>query len=131
MSKNSFELSYRQKIVSWLLRVGVSFTFLYAAYSGYVSPSMWVGYVPDLPVPIDSSVLLQLWGAFEVLFALWLLSGWRIYYPALVLAFVTGLLMVFNLSQFSILFRDVTIIFASLALIVLHYPYNLRQSKSR
>lgn len=122
MPANFSAFSYRQKAVSWLLRVGVSFTFLYAAYSGLTQPSLWVGYIPDSPIPIDASVLLQIWGAFEAIFALWLLSGWRIYVPAAVLALATVLLMVFNLSQFSVLFRDVTIIFASIALVVLHYP---------
>lgn len=113
--------SGQRKVISWLLRIGIAFTFLYAAYSGFVSPSLWVGYIPDLPLEIEQAVLLQLWGAFEVILALWLLSGWQVHLPAIGLAIATSLLMLLNLSQFSVLFRDVTIIFASLALVVLHY----------
>lgn len=112
----------RQFLVFLLLRVGVAFSLLYAAYSGFVNPSAWVGYVPDLPFGIEREVALQIWGGVETVLGLWLLSGWRIFIPSLVTALAIAAVTLINLSQFSVLFRDVSIALASAALALWSWP---------
>ena len=109
-------------IIHLLLRAGLAFALLYAAYGGFVNQSLWIGYLPSETLGIARETLLHLWGIGEVILAVWLFSGWRIWYPALIST--VGLLAIvgFNFSQLSVLFRDVALAFSAVALVVWHTP---------
>ena len=104
----------------FLLRLGLAGVFAYAAVAATHQPDKWVG---DLPLflrhLLPASLLLAGFSAFQAALAAWLLSGWRARYAALVTAVVTVAIMALNLGALDITFRDVAIIFAACALVVL------------
>jgi uncharacterized membrane protein YphA (DoxX/SURF4 family) len=102
---------------SWLLRLGLAFVFGYVAIASLVHPNDWVGYLPQqLKTIIPALTLLKLFSIYEILLALWLLSGKFVKIAALVTAMTLAGIVVTNPSQFAITFRDVGLIFAALAL---------------
>ena len=107
-----------------LLRIGVAFALLYPPVAALFEPVLWVGYFPQFTsaLPVSYIVLLHMFGAVETVAALWILSGWRIFYPSLFAAVLLLLITAFNFSQFSILFRDVALAFAALSLALWNYP---------
>lgn len=111
-----------------LLRLGVAFAFVYPAISALSEPYTWLGYMPPFVLALAASlgvsdmVVLHLFGVLEVVVALWILSGWRIFWPAL---FASGLLLAIvalNWSEFPILFRDVSLAAMSFALALMNWP---------
>ena len=111
-----------------LLRIGVAFAFLYPPIDAIIDPASWLGYFPSfvtnlfhivsLPLKLSDVVLLHGFGLFEIALALWLLFGKRVRVPAILMAVILFVIVGFNLdaSNFSVLFRDVSIAFAALAL---------------
>lgn len=110
----------KTKIALWCLRIGIAFTFLYAAIDGFINPDAWIGFLPQFMTSIiPGTALLPMFSVYEVLLGLWLLSGWKSFWPALLSA-ATMLGIIFSdFSVFLITFRDVAILGASLALAAL------------
>jgi uncharacterized membrane protein YphA (DoxX/SURF4 family) len=102
------------------LRIGLAFAFLYPALNALGNPDSWIGYFPPflLNVGIPAEVLLHGFGLVEVVVALWLLSGWKLVWPSLLAAVMLAGIVIFNLAQFEVLFRDVAIAAAALALAI-------------
>ena len=99
-----------------LLRVGLALVFLYPAIAAFLEPQNWIGF---LPVFIATNEALFAFGVFEIILALWLLSGFRVGIAALISgALVLGIVLT-NFGALDIVFRDIPIIFASAALYVL------------
>jgi uncharacterized membrane protein YphA (DoxX/SURF4 family) len=117
-----------------LLRASLAFAFLYPAIDALFDPTTWLGYFPSVvtnlfhvisvPLKLSDVVLLHGFGLFEVVLALWVIFGKRIRIPALLMAAVLFAIVLFNLdpSNFSVLFRDVSLAFASLALALFSPP---------
>ena len=61
-------------------------------------------------------VLLHAFGAVEIIIALWLLSGWKIFWPALAATAILLVIVVANPHEFPILFRDLSLAGLTLAL---------------
>lgn len=103
----------------WALRIAVAGSFVYPAINALFDPYAWIGYFPsfvtDMVTP-HSILLLHTFGVVEILLALWLLLGTRIRIPALIMAGMLGAIVLFNLGQFQVLFRDLSIALATLAL---------------
>ncbi len=115
MGQSSFK---KTNLTSILLRVGLATVFTYAAISALKNPQDWIGYLPQFAKDqIAGNTLLHIFSAYELALALWLLSGKYIKYAALLSALTFSGIVVFNLSLFAITFRDVALIFASLALV--------------
>jgi uncharacterized membrane protein YphA (DoxX/SURF4 family) len=106
------------KTANLLLRIGVAFAFIYAGISGLVNPDSWIGYFPTF---LQSNTILIVWGIVEVILGLWILSGRNIFIPALLGGLSMIGVIIFNWSQMDILFRDVTIMLAALALAIEAY----------
>lgn len=107
----------RAEATSWFLRAGLAFVFVYAAVASLVDPLAAATYFPaQLPSHLVVDVLVPAFAAYEIGLALALLSG-RFTYPAAVLAAMTlaGIIVV-NADAFSVLFRNVAIACAALAL---------------
>ena len=102
----------------WLLRIAVALAFVYPPLHALSNPDSWIGYFPQflLNTGLPPLVLLHAFGVIEIIIAVWILSGWRIEWPATVAALMLAAIVVFNGNQFEILFRDVSIALACLAL---------------
>src|SRR3989338_11168802 len=98
------------KTSSLLLRIALSFAFLYPAYGFWTNPSDWLGYISAFVrnIGISQDVLLILISGFHLVLALWILSGWRIFLPSLIATVFLGSVVYFNWNQLDILFRDIS-----------------------
>jgi uncharacterized membrane protein YphA (DoxX/SURF4 family) len=113
----------RERTVDLILRVGLAFAFLYPPLDAIADPYSWIGYFPSFVHGIlPDMVLLHAFGALEIVIALWLLSGWKVFWPALAALVLLLAIVVFDSSDFQILFRDVAIASIALALMVWHAP---------
>ena len=101
-----------------LLRLAIAFAFLYVAYGFWTHSSNWVGYLPAFVkgLGLGENVLIMLFAGFHLIIGLWILSGWRIFIPSLLAAVFLGAIVYFNLNQLNVLFRDVSLALAALAL---------------
>lgn len=109
--------------VDWVLRAGVAFAFIYPPFNALSDPNSWVGYFPPFVLGVvTDQTLLHLFGVVEVALALWILSGWRVWLPASLAAAMLLGIVAFNIPQFQVLFRDISIAAAALALALMHYP---------
>ncbi len=100
--------------------MGLVFVFIYAALEMFFIPDSMIKYVPAMVssiVPID--LFLQFFGGFEILLAFWLLSGWWSRVAAWIAFIILVLITVTNVAFFPVLFRNVAISCAALALAAL------------
>lgn len=108
------------KLASFLLRTGLGIVFLYAALASLLEPDSWIGFLPAVARKvIDPGFLLKLFSAYEILLALWLMSGKETFHAALLAAATMFAIVVQNIGLLDNLFRDVAIFFAALALAAL------------
>lgn len=101
------------KKVYLLLRVGVAFAFIYPAISAFVNPTNWIGFLPAF---IATETFLIVWGVIEIILGLWILSGKKIFIPSVLASLALLGVIVLNFSQMDIIFRDITILFTTVAL---------------
>lgn len=107
----------------FLLRLAVASAYFYPPLAAIVAPDSWIGYVPPFLLDAAGSydlVMLHVFGAAEFLLALWLLLGKRIFIPSVLAGLGLLGIVLFNLSQFDVLFRDVAVAFAAFALAAMH-----------
>lgn len=110
----------KNKLAVWFLRIGLIFVYMYATIEIYLSPDNFLKYVPSFMlelVPID--LFLFAFGVFEIALSIWLLTGWKGEYAAIVSFLMMVGIVAFNGEYFQILFRNVAIGFGSLALAAL------------
>lgn len=111
------------RAVNLLLRIGVAFAFLFPALNAFFDPYSWIGYFPSfLEELIPDTILLHLFGVFQIVIGFWILSGRRIFIPSLIATVLLGLIVLFNLGDFQELFRDLSIMATALALTLLNRP---------
>lgn len=109
--------------VDIFLRLGVAFAFLFPAINAVFDPYSWLGYLPGVLRDLAPElVLLHVFGFIEVVIAVWILSGRRIFFPTVFACVILVLIILLNIGDFQVLFRDVSILFMALALAVLHRP---------
>ena len=117
-----------QRVAEIILRIGVAFAFLFPPIDAMVNPYSWIGYFPAfLKGFVPDLVLLQTFGMIEIVIALWILSGWRIFVPSLI---ATGMLLAivfFNRADFEVLFRDLSIAAMTLSLAVVSWDHEFRR----
>lgn len=108
-----------------VLRIGLAFVLLYPPLNALIDPLAWIGYFPPfIKGFVPDIFLLHAFGVVEIVLAIWLLSGWKIFWPSLA---ATGMLLgivVFNLSNFQVLFRDISLAAMALALSMLSYGHD-------
>lgn len=118
----------RHRIANLLVRAGVAFAFAYPPYAALSDPTSWLGYFPPFMLAqaaqwgVPALALLHAFGALEVVIALWILSGWRIFIPSLVAAALLVAIIAFGYNDFEVLFRDAAIAAAALSLAVVNWP---------
>lgn len=93
-----------------LERAGLAFAFLYPPIDALFEPYSWLGYIPSFARGyVPDLALLHAFGALEVVLALWILSGRRIFWPSLLSGCILLFIVATNLSGFEVVFRDLTI----------------------
>ena len=105
------------KTVSLLLRIGIAFTFFYAATQTMLHPDDWIWFFPTfLRDLIPHQLLLTGFSLYEILLGILLLTGWQLLYSASLVAVTVLGIILFNLADPDIIFRDVAIFFTAVAL---------------
>lgn len=109
-----------QKLASLILRIGLAFVFGYAAISALIIPEAWIGFYPQfIRNIVPDQILLYSHSFGEIFLAVWLLSGKKTFYAAVLSAvWILGIILG-TLNVFLITFRDVAILFSAGALAVL------------
>ncbi len=102
---------------SLLLRVAIAIAFLYPPIDSIFHPQAWLGYFPPFMLGhVSDTVMLVGWGIIEVVIALWILSGKRIFWPSIAATVLLALIVAFNIPLMQIVFRDISLALAAAAL---------------
>ena len=102
---------------SFLIRAGLAFAFVYVALVAFLDPQSWIGFYPSiLSNSIPSSIFLPIFSTAELVLAAWLLSGFKIRLAGASSALALFGIAAFNTAQMDIVFRDISLAFAALAL---------------
>lgn len=100
-----------------ILKLGVAFAFLYSAVSSLVDPSAWIGFAPQwIEIVLPKELFLMFFSLFEIALAGALLILKRPFYPAILAAATLFGIVLFNIGALDIVFRDISIGLAALAL---------------
>lgn len=116
----------------FILRAGAAFAFLYPAVNAWFEPFTWLGYVPPFALSLAHSlglsdmVFLHAFGAVEIIIALWVLSGKKIFWPAALATIMLLAIVAVNLQDFEVLFRDLSIAALTLGLAMMNVPQRHR-----
>ena len=105
-----------------LLRIGIAFTLVYAAVSSFLDPVAWGGFIPvwlNNLNPLGDEILLIGISIAEIVLAALILFQKRPYGASVLAAVFFAAVVVFNFGALDILFRDIGLVFAALALAVL------------
>lgn len=102
-----------------ILRVGIAFVFIYAAVASFLTPNAWIGFFPqEMRGIVPDETLLFGFSIFELILGVWLLSGFKLFYASVLASLATLGIIVTNLGAMDIIFRDVTILAACIALAI-------------
>ncbi|HEY4526383.1 MAG TPA: hypothetical protein VJK53_00805 [Candidatus Paceibacterota bacterium] len=113
-----------------ILRMGLAFAFLYPPINALFDPNSWIGYFPQFLRGVGSDlVLLHAFGAVEIIIALWILSGWNIFWPSVAAALILLSIVAFDFSEFQVVFRDLSIAAIAIALAIQNRPPLFRNSE--
>ncbi len=109
------------KLPSFLLRVGIALTLLYAATAAFLDPTSWVGYLPAwVRSLVPAGPLLATFSILEIALGLWLISGKQPRLAGMAAAATLFAITVANIQELDIVFRDIGLLAASLAIVALH-----------
>lgn len=109
-----------ERIATFFLQAGLAFVLFYAAISSLYEPDAWISYIPSFTtsiIPANASLVAV--SFFQIILGVWLLSGIYARYAALVTTALIAGLVIFNLNELIITFRDTGLILAALALFFL------------
>ncbi|MEK6904275.1 MAG: hypothetical protein AABW87_01650 [Nanoarchaeota archaeon] len=105
---------------SFFLRIGLAFVFIYVAISAFFYPETWIGFLPDfLGSSVTKGYFLLAHDAFGIGLGLWLLSGKKTFYAAVISSVALAVIVLTNLGSLLIVFRDIGLFFAAVALAIL------------
>lgn len=107
----------KERVISLLLRIGLAAVFGYAGVAAFLQPDSWIGYLPEfLRESFDPRFLLSAFSSAELVLAIWLLSGRFQFMAGIMSALAILGILTFNLALLDVVFRDIAIFFAALAL---------------
>ena len=98
------------------LRLGLAFVFLYAAVSSFLHPETFAAYFPTFLPSSWATELLPVFGVYEVVLGVALMAGRQTYRAAVLSALTLVAIVAANPDAFEVLFRNVAIACAALAL---------------
>ena len=106
----------KEKSISLILRIGLAFTFIYVAISSFINPTSWLGFFPKF---LQKEIILTIFSIYEIFIGLWLITNKKIFYASILSSITLFGIIIFNLGAMDIIFRDVAILFAAIALAIL------------
>lgn len=110
---------FNDHITNLLIRIGVAFAFLYPPIDALFDPYSWLGYFPKfMHGIIPDMVLLHSFGTIEILIAFWIISGKKIFLPSAIATFILTGIILFDIQDFQIVFRDIPIAIMSAVLAI-------------
>lgn len=100
-----------------LLRFGLAFVFIFAAFSAFHRPDEWIGYIPHFTTSlVDAKVSLDIVSILQLVVAALLIVGYYVRYAALLGALLLLGIIVGNPHAWLTTFRDVGLLCMALAL---------------
>ncbi len=117
----------RLPLAELLLRAALAFAFLYPPINALFDPYAWSGYFPTFLLTLAGSheiLLLHFFGIIEAALAVWILFGRNVRIPCTIAAALLIAIVVFNLNQFAVLFRDLSIALIAIALAIAPRPHD-------
>ncbi|MEK7662538.1 MAG: hypothetical protein AAB355_03570 [Patescibacteria group bacterium] len=113
----------REKFSTFLLRAGVAFSFVFPPINAFFDPDSWLGYFPKFMMGIvPDTALLHGFGVLEIIIAVWIISGRKIFIPSAMATLMLIAIVIFNQGNFQVLFRDISISLMSLSLALMNRP---------
>ncbi|HZE87004.1 MAG TPA: hypothetical protein VE090_02240 [Methylomirabilota bacterium] len=111
-----------QKLVLLFLRLSIASVFLYAAIAATLDPNTWISFFPPFLISfIPAKILLPGFAVYQIGLSVWILSGWKSFWSAILAALTLIGIILSNLAALDIVFRDFAIFFAAIALAVGSY----------
>ena len=122
---NKIIIEWKQELIEILLRVGVAIAFIYPAVEATFYPNTWIGFFPlwMRNLPIDNILMLHIFGISEIIIALWILFGKRIFIPSILASGYLFFIILINWRFMDMLFRDIAIFAIPLSLAIISYPW--------
>src|SRR3989344_5086023 len=109
-------------LTSFILRVALAVPLLFAAIDATLQPQAWVGFIPlFLRNIFPEALLLGAHALLDFTLAVWLLSGWKTKEAAIFSGLNLFTIIVVNITVLEIVFRDVGLLLAAVALGALQY----------
>lgn len=103
-----------------VLRLGLAFVFLYASFGSFLFPQNWIWFIPDwMQKIVPAQPMLHTHAGFELVLGLWLISGRKLFYAAVIAALDLVAIMLPNINIFDTVFRDVGLLTSAIALAML------------
>jgi uncharacterized membrane protein YphA (DoxX/SURF4 family) len=103
--------------------VGLGISFIYPAISMLRQPDSWIGWIPSFLLgfsPLDPKLLLYTIALFDIALGVSFLTGFFLKIASLLGALhLLGILIFSGAGTYIIIFRDIGLLFASLALFFL------------
>jgi hypothetical protein len=107
-----------------ILRIVLAFSFIYPAIMAHVHPDTWMSFFPrfvtDLNIP--ATTLFVGFSIVHGIIALWILINKKVHIAAIIAALFIANVLIFNVSQFELLFRDVAILTVAIVIAIETYP---------
>ncbi len=100
-----------------ILRWGLAFVFFYAAIASLLDPAEWSSFLPtSLATSPYVHVLLTGFAVYQLILAALLFVGKKLYWASLFSTITLAAIVVVNVQAADVVFRDVGLALASLAL---------------
>lgn len=126
-------MNISQKIKpEWPLRLGLGLMYLYSAYDIFYHPSAWTWAIPswfrnvvEVVMPLEAYLRIQAVGEFAIalLFVAWFSGKWGVRIASILATLeMAGILLLTGID--SITFRDIGLLGAALALVVISFQNN-------
>lgn len=109
----------KKELINLFLRIGLAGVFIYATVSGTLHPDNWIGYIPQFLRNIfPAKYLLISFDVYELILSVWLLTGWKTFYSAVLSTLTLFGIIITSLGALDITFRDFGLLLAAIALAV-------------
>lgn len=118
--KTNFKEKFVINIPLLSLRIGIAFVFIYAAVNFTLNPQEGEKFIPNfLTILLTKQTFLKIFTVYELFLAFWILWGKWPRISASLAALTTFAVTIPNIAYFDVLFRNVAILAAAIALVAL------------